>query len=191
MYQDLIKIGMEHRKSNIMQLPDIPKEFFAFFVRGYFDGDGCISWNFGYKRNYPSLRVLFSSGSVRFLTELAGTISKYLSISGGHIQKSDGASNLIFQGAEAMVILNYIYSDLNKAPSLKYKYGKYLNYKNNLMGPRVRKALAVSFGKGRGRSRLNGWSIPIHCRTKQIFWLDHRRLPEWVQGQRWMIRGDQ
>jgi hypothetical protein len=145
MYQDLIKIGLEHRKSNVMKLPDIPKEFFAYFVRGYFDGDGCVSWNYGPRRNYPSLRVLFSSGSVQFLTKLATTISKYLSISSGHVQRGDGASNLIFQGPEAMIVLNCIYSGFDKAPSLKYKYEKYLDYKNNLIGPRVRKALMTSF----------------------------------------------
>ena len=43
---DLIKLGCVPRKSNILQFPTediVPKELLPHFLRGYMDGDGCIS----------------------------------------------------------------------------------------------------------------------------------------------------
>lgn len=41
--KDLQKIGITPRKTYDVQWPKIPEEFFPSYVRGYFDGDGCIS----------------------------------------------------------------------------------------------------------------------------------------------------
>lgn len=44
---DLIKLGCTTKKSLTLQFPTnkiVPKEFMSHFIRGYFDGDGCI-WN--------------------------------------------------------------------------------------------------------------------------------------------------
>lgn len=47
MCEDLIALGCIPNKSLILQFPTdkiVPKEFMSHFIRGYFDGDGCI-WN--------------------------------------------------------------------------------------------------------------------------------------------------
>ena len=118
MCEDLVALGMPHKKSNIMVIPNIPKAYFSFFVRGYFDGDGCVSCSLGKGHNTHRLRVLFTSGSEIFLSQLSQIISK--------------------------LILDYMYSDLESAPYIERKYQKYLDYKNNLMGPRVKRALVIS-----------------------------------------------
>jgi len=41
-YQDLVNLGLTPRKSLKIQLPDVPVEYFNFFLRGYFDGDGSL-----------------------------------------------------------------------------------------------------------------------------------------------------
>src|SRR3989344_4542443 len=41
-FNDLIKLGMVPRKSNILKFPKIPDVYLADFVRGYFDGDGHV-----------------------------------------------------------------------------------------------------------------------------------------------------
>jgi hypothetical protein len=106
MYQDLVDLGMQHKKSNIMRLPEIPTEYFSYFVRGYFDGDGCISWFLDKGRFYPSLRVLFTSGSEDFLDKLSHKLSQKLTLSLGHIQRRpDHACNLVYQGDQAMRVL--------------------------------------------------------------------------------------
>lgn len=48
MAEDLIKIGCTPVKSLTLQFPDrhkLPEEFQRHFIRGYFDGDGCVTVN--------------------------------------------------------------------------------------------------------------------------------------------------
>lgn len=43
MFNDLNKLGVVERKSLLLTFPDfLPKELVGHFIRGYFDGDGCI-----------------------------------------------------------------------------------------------------------------------------------------------------
>src|SRR3989344_5923597 len=44
MFNDLLKLGITPNKSKTIDLPEIPKNYFSDFLRGYFDGDGCISF---------------------------------------------------------------------------------------------------------------------------------------------------
>lgn len=142
MYEDLIHLGLQHKKSNVMTLPDIPKPYFSYFIRGYLDGDGCINCSLNTGHNTPGLKALFTSGSKEFLNKLSAVISDYLNISSS-VYKRGNAFNLVFHGSNAYMILKYIYSNIHAAPYLKYKYEKYLNFKNNLMGPRVKKELGI------------------------------------------------
>lgn len=50
-HEDLNRIGISHDKTFNLKFPDIPKEYIGDFVRGFFDGDGCIwSTDFGKKQ---------------------------------------------------------------------------------------------------------------------------------------------
>lgn len=41
---DLVNLGIGYRKSiNEIKIPEIPKDLIRHFIRGYFDGDGCIT----------------------------------------------------------------------------------------------------------------------------------------------------
>jgi intein/homing endonuclease len=43
LHDDLVKHGCVEKKSLILQFPkDLSQELISHFVRGYFDGDGCI-----------------------------------------------------------------------------------------------------------------------------------------------------
>lgn len=144
MYNDLLLLGITHRKSNTMRLPHVPSEYFSFFLRGYFDGDGCISATLLHGRKTPRLRVIFTSGSEQFLTELSLMIAGYIKINTPRYYRSTGAFNLMLSDFSAYKVLKFIYSQLNNAPYLERKYLKYLDYENILMGPRVRKAVSLS-----------------------------------------------
>lgn len=146
MYQDLLNLGMLHRKSNVMHLPDVPDEYFSYFLRGYFDGDGCINFYIKPGQTTNRLSVIFTSGSTAFLSEIAQKIAILLKIEPPKYYKSLGAYNLLTKGVSAIKILDYIYANPDLVPYLKRKYLKYLDYRNNLMGPRVKKALALSLG---------------------------------------------
>lgn len=141
MYQDLLKLGMKHRKSNDMVLPSVPDKCFLHFLRGYFDGDGCINLYTKSNQTNPSLSLIFTSGSISFLKAISSKLAKILSIDLIHIYQSMGAYNLQTKGYKAFRILEYIYSDLDTVPYMRRKYNKFINYRNNLIGPRIRKRL--------------------------------------------------
>src|SRR5690606_36171752 len=44
MFKDLEKLGCGQKKTGYETFPDIPTELRRHFIRGYFDGDGCISY---------------------------------------------------------------------------------------------------------------------------------------------------
>lgn len=44
MFNDLLNLGVTSNKTGNEHFPDIPKEMTPHFIRGYFDGDGCISY---------------------------------------------------------------------------------------------------------------------------------------------------
>ncbi len=141
MYNDLIMLGLGHRKSNTMNFPNVPSDYFSFFLRGYFDGDGCVSFYLGPTRHVYALRVAFTSGSIAFLNDLSATLGTRLGIYSVRAYVTRGAYNLVFRGLGALTILDFIYLHENKAPFLKYKYEKYLHFKDDLMGPRLRASL--------------------------------------------------
>ena len=44
--EDLIKLGVIERKTyENLHIPAIPEHLIKHFIRGYFDGDGCFTWN--------------------------------------------------------------------------------------------------------------------------------------------------
>lgn len=64
----LIDLGVPcGKKSHIIQFPEVPQPFLRHFVRGYFDGDGCVTTH----NNGRRLTVSFSSASQPFLKSLA------------------------------------------------------------------------------------------------------------------------
>ena len=148
MYHDLLKLGMKHRKSLDMTLPEVPDQYFPHFLRGYFDGDGCINLYVKPGQTTPRLTLIFTSGSTDFLEEIAKKVGKLLSINPPSIYRSMGAHNLECKGIRALKIFDYMYTDLDDAPYMRRKYLKYCDYRNNLMGPRVRKVMAFSLSVG-------------------------------------------
>ena len=86
-YSDLLKLGLSPAKADRLSLPEVPGEYLRHFVRGYFDGDGCVSYGY-YKRKNRSrkfflLMVRFASGSKNFLGNLLRTLSLTANLKGG------------------------------------------------------------------------------------------------------------
>ena len=61
-YNDIIKLGGMENKSNYISFPEIPLKYRPDFIRGYFDGDGCIM-----KLKGNRINSAFTSGSKQFL----------------------------------------------------------------------------------------------------------------------------
>ena len=74
--KSLKEIGLFSCKSYTMKFPKIPNEYIGPFIRGYFDGDGCVYISNKHNdKNYYA--VSFTSGSKEFLEELQQTLLKY------------------------------------------------------------------------------------------------------------------
>lgn len=66
MAKDLINIGITPRKTRTLKFPEVPDEFLCSFVRGYFDGDGCVHL----RKESNSIRVAICSASIEFISQL-------------------------------------------------------------------------------------------------------------------------
>jgi hypothetical protein len=78
MFNDVIKLGVTPNKSLSLKILNVPTRYFSHFLRGYFDGDGCLTLikqpHCLANRSY----LVFTSGSQHFLSELSELITKYL-----------------------------------------------------------------------------------------------------------------
>lgn len=70
MCNDLLKLGFTPNKTKSLAVPNVPKKYFAHFVRGYFDGDGNVWVGYVHKERETKLRTIrtvFTSCSGAFL----------------------------------------------------------------------------------------------------------------------------
>jgi intein/homing endonuclease len=114
--KSLTNVGCPPAKSLILEFPSfIPDDLMSHFIRGYFDGDGCLFVN---KKGYFSLS--FISGSKAFIDGLSSYISQKTGVS---FNRYEGKAYSIFTGKQAAVksILNYIYTDSEFSMERKYK----------------------------------------------------------------------
>ena len=116
-YKDICNLGGQERKSNTMIFPNIPKEYLPDFIRGYFDGDGCITLIKGNRVNSS-----FCSGSKKFLDELLKVLKAEANIIGGSY---DSHSKTIRFGKRDTILLGqYMYQN-NPQLFLLRKYNKF------------------------------------------------------------------
>lgn len=120
--------GLTPRKTYDVYISEnIPKNMLKHFIRGYFDGDGCISDCKG----YPMIN--FSSGSITLLNQLI-EIFKDLGISLQTKTKSPEIKGIQirYTCSNAMKILKWMYEDSTYLTRLDRKYNKYLLYVNKV-----------------------------------------------------------
>lgn len=103
-YNDIINLGGTERKSLTVEFPEIPKEYLHDFIRGYFDGDGCVM---NLKNN--RLNSAFTCGSRKFLESLLTILREEAGIEGGSFD--DSCSSLKFGKRDTIHLGNYIYKD--------------------------------------------------------------------------------
>jgi len=119
-FNDLLKIGVTPRKSLVIKPPFTPKEYVWDYIRGFFDGDGCVYIS---TTHYPSkLHVLFYTGSVHMAKFLIITIKKYLKEYKGNImkKKDKNAYVLHFGQKHSEVIFHYMYNNATIFMDRKY-----------------------------------------------------------------------
>lgn len=80
MFEDLADLGFTQAKTKVIRMPEIQDQYKSDFIRGYFDGDGHVSFG-SYKtkdRKNPRtiLQAGFTSGSKEFLEDLKKSLEE-------------------------------------------------------------------------------------------------------------------
>lgn len=126
-FSDLSHLGFTQRKSNTLRFPNVPKKYMGDFVRGYFDGDGCVYFK---KLKYADRKhkrwvvlTLFTSGSKDFLMTLHDILGMF-EIEGGSLQKKVRGFDLAFSHRDSLALYRLMYhtvSTTNLYLPRKYK----------------------------------------------------------------------
>lgn len=104
MYNDIIALGGSENKSLTIDFPQIPEEYLADFVRGYFDGDGSIML---LKNNRVNSAI--TSGSKKFLDKLHEVLRQYAGVKGGSYDAS--SVSLRFGKKDTLKIGEFMYKN--------------------------------------------------------------------------------
>ena len=132
MYEDLIRLGVTPRKSLTLKFPKIPIKLVNHFIRGYFDGDGCVRVSIENGRKLPSIKTIFTCGSMKFLVALNYTLNKMADSKSQNIIHCAHSYQLGYKKYDSLKILDFMYKDLNQSPFLDRKYNIYKAYKDIL-----------------------------------------------------------
>jgi len=112
---DLNNLGIYQNKTMILKYPNIPKELEHHFMRGVFDGDGCISIH---KRREGSRdttdrgQVNICSGSIDFIQKYVDRLNEMCGITKNKIRCPKGTYSVIDWGS---------FSDIEKFYDFFYK----------------------------------------------------------------------
>ena len=148
LYEDLSDLGLYPNKSLTMKFPNIPKEFVSDFIRGYFDGDGCVRiWMTKGKTQGMILRKLctvFTCGSKDFLLELAKIMNKNIGTKQLNVYNGCRSYMLSYSTSDSIKIFCYIYKNVKDSLFLKRKaeiYGKYFSLRPERLDKKVKVVL--------------------------------------------------
>ncbi len=120
--------GLCPRKSLIIDLPSIPKIFFKDFLRGYFDGDGCVYLEKGKKiGSFKRMSVIFTSGSKKFLESLEKQIRKECQTSKRDVCDSHRSFQLRYSTKDGLRVFSKMYKNQPEL-YLSRKYSKFIQY---------------------------------------------------------------
>lgn len=132
LYSSLLGKGLFPAKSLSMKFPRVPKRYLRDFVRGYFDGDGCVhiekvpSTNGGLR--VKRLGVIFTSGSKSFLEELSQLLTALLSIKQKKVYTSLRSFQLRYSSRDSIALFRFCYRNCEHGLYLERKYQIFLNY---------------------------------------------------------------
>jgi len=104
--ETLQRMGVQSKKSDSLPFPELRSSVFLDFVRGYFDGDGCV------RRSKDYVAVEFVSMTESFLKRLKIELEDTLDLIGGSVWESGkGGTSLGFGQTDSTKIHEEMYSD--------------------------------------------------------------------------------
>ena len=130
-YNDLFRLGLYPNKSLTVNFPKVPRKYLGHFIRGYFDGDGCVHFARSKGKTgkliIKRVRVIFTSGSKVFLENM----NKILMVAGieeGKIYSSKRSYQAIYNTKDSMKIFKLIYRDASINSFFMRKFRVFNNY---------------------------------------------------------------
>lgn len=134
MFAQLTSIGLSPKKSLTVRMPEIPKKYLSDFVRGYFDGDGCVfvetAVNPKGKRILKALRVIFTSGSKKFLIDLENLLKEHVPLEGRNITSARRCYQLRYSTKDSVSLFCYLYASASPDAYMGRKYDTFMKYFN-------------------------------------------------------------
>lgn len=121
--RDLQKLGVYQNKSLTIVFPKINDLLKSHFIRGFFDGDGCLTQS-NHNNGKSYIRADFTCGSECFTNQLRAEL--YSININSYISKPDGKPFRLMIGGmkNCDVFFNYIYKDADSTIYLDRKYKK-------------------------------------------------------------------
>lgn len=105
MCQDLNRLGCVRRKTHKFKIPNIPRKLLKHFIRGYFDGDGSITFN---KPNTIKIRIV--GANKQFIWSLAQIFKNEFDIPINH-KRIRNIWQCEYYGDNARKICEWMYKD--------------------------------------------------------------------------------
>jgi len=124
MFEDLLKLGMTPAKSKTLRFPSVPNKYMRDFVRGYFEGDGCVYFKEHFAKDRNKMRwffqTRFTSGSRQFLELLHEYLCNDCT-KGGYIYKKERGYELVFSRHDSIALYRFMYNNAHAGLQLKRK----------------------------------------------------------------------
>ena len=131
-FNDLLKLGLYPNKSLTVRIPEIPRSFVSDFIRGYFDGDGCVYLYRSSGKGQPlilrQLSAIFTSGSRLFLVDLLNLLKQRIIIRQTRVYDSHRSFQLCFKTADAVELFKFMYASARPGLFLLRKHETFQNY---------------------------------------------------------------
>jgi hypothetical protein len=147
LYNSLHARGLRPNKSLTMKLPAVPQKYLSHFVRGYFDGDGCVHIERAAGKNgrriLKKLVIVFTSGSKRFLCALKRRLQTTALVE-GKIYVGCRSFQLRYTTAESVKLFEFLYHSAPPNVFLERKwriFGEYFTLRPQRIDGRVASVL--------------------------------------------------
>lgn len=118
LFEGLVRHGFTQAKSRTLRMPSVPNKFLPDFIRGYFDGDGCVYFatlKFAdRKKPRHVLQTIFTSGSRDFLLELRKVLHHH-GLMGGSVRRKTRGFDLLFSHKDSIALYSFMYNTISAA----------------------------------------------------------------------------
>ena len=123
-FKKLGVFGVIPNKSLVIRFPKVPQEFLGDFVRGYFDGDGCVHFAKYWRKDRNKWKWQFTtsfiSGSKKFLVDLHSLL-KDINFK-GHLGNKVRGYELVFSQNDSIALFKLMYNNVSSNLFLERKY---------------------------------------------------------------------